>query len=98
MSVIVSAPLRIPAAVGVNVTEIMQPALAATLVPQLLVWAKSPDAEIDVIDSAAVPELVSATVCAVLAEPFICEAKVRLAGEKIAFGVAAIPVPLSVTA
>ena len=37
LSVIVSVPVREPAAPGVNVTLIVQDALAATLVPQLLV-------------------------------------------------------------
>jgi hypothetical protein len=75
----------------------VQPAFAATLVPQLFVWAKSPDAAIDVMFSAAVPELVSVMVWAVLVEPSVCEAKVRLVGESVAVGVAATPVPLSVT-
>lgn len=93
----VSVPVRVPAAVGVKVREIVQLAPAATLVPQVLVSAKSPDAEIDVMASAAVPELVSVTVSGVLVEPFVCEAKIRLVGESVAVGVAANPVPLSVT-
>jgi hypothetical protein len=97
LSVIVSVPVRLPAAVGVKVTEMVQPALAATLVPQLFVWAKSPEAAIDVMVSAAVPELVSVTVCAALVEPFVCEVNVRLVDESVAVGVAATPVPLSIT-
>ena len=62
LSVIVSVPVRLPAAVGVKVMEMVQPAFAATLVPQLFVWPKSPDAAIDVMASAAVPELVSVMV------------------------------------
>ena len=42
LSVTVKVPLRVPVAVGVNVTLIVQLAPAATLVPQLLVCAKSP--------------------------------------------------------
>ena len=38
-STTVSAPLRVPVAVGVNVTLIVQLAKAARLVPQVLVWA-----------------------------------------------------------
>ena len=37
LSVKVMAPVRVPVAVGVKVTEIVQTALAARLVPQLLV-------------------------------------------------------------
>ena len=34
--------VRVPAAVGVNVTLMVQLALIATLVPQVFVWVKSP--------------------------------------------------------
>ena len=64
LSVIVSVPVRLPAAVGVKVTEILQLAVAARLLPQVLVSAKSPVAAIEVMVSAAVPELVRVTVCA----------------------------------
>ena len=42
LSVRVTAAVRVPLAVGVKVTLIVQLAPAATLDPQLLVWAKSP--------------------------------------------------------
>src|SRR6266487_5804815 len=42
LSVTVKAPLRVPVAVAVKVTLIVQFAPAPTDVPQLLVWAKSP--------------------------------------------------------
>src|SRR5947199_81298 len=42
LSVMLTAALRAPAAVGVKVTEIVQLPPAATLDPQVLVWAKSP--------------------------------------------------------
>ena len=42
LSVSVSVPLRGPAAVGLKVTRMVQLAPPARLVPQLLVWAKSP--------------------------------------------------------
>lgn len=90
LSVIASAPVRLPAAVGVKVTEMVQLALAVTLVPQVFVWAKSPDATIDVMTRAAVPELVSVTVCAALVIPSTCEAKVRLVGESVTAGAVAI--------
>src|SRR5713101_6587422 len=41
-SVTVNVPLRLPVAVGVKVTLIVEFAPAATDAPQLLVWAKSP--------------------------------------------------------
>ena len=42
LSVTVSVPFRAPATVGVNVTLIVQFEFAASEVPQVLVWAKSP--------------------------------------------------------
>ena len=41
LSVIVTAAVRLPVAAGVNVTEIVQLAPALTLLPQVLLWAKS---------------------------------------------------------
>ena len=41
LSVTVKLPFRVPTAVGLNVTLIVQLAFAASEVPQLLVWAKS---------------------------------------------------------
>ena len=61
---------RDPVACGVKVTDIEQLAPAATLGPQLFVWAKSaalvPVIAILVIASAADPEFESVMVCAVL--------------------------------
>ena len=42
LSVTVIVPVLAPATVGLNVTLMVQEAPAATLEPQLLVWAKSP--------------------------------------------------------
>ena len=42
LSLTVRVAVRVPVAVGVNVTLIVQLPPAATLDPQLLVWAKSP--------------------------------------------------------
>ena len=42
LSVKVTAAVRVPLAAGVKVTLIVQLAPAATELPQLLVWAKSP--------------------------------------------------------
>ncbi len=81
-------PVRVPAVVGEKVTEMMQFAPAATLVPQVLVSAKSPEAEMDVMFKAAWPELVKVTVWAVLIVPVSCEANVRLAGDSVTEGTA----------
>ena len=58
-SVIVSVPDRVPAEVGVKVTEIVQVDPAATDVPQVFDWAKSPEVVMLVIDRADDPVLVS---------------------------------------
>ena len=50
--VIVTEPVRPPAAVGLNVTVTVQLAPTARLVPQLFVCAKSPLAAIELIDAA----------------------------------------------
>jgi hypothetical protein len=49
--VTVTEPVRLPMAVGVNVTLILQLALTARLVPQLFVCAKSPLAATELIDA-----------------------------------------------
>ncbi len=100
LSVIVSVPARFPVAVGIKVTATVQVAPAATLVPQLLVWAKSPEAAIEVMASAAVPVLLTVTACAVLVVPVVWDAKVRLVGESVTAGAGVpelAPVPLRPT-
>jgi hypothetical protein len=62
LSVMVRAPVRLPAAVGVKVTEIAQFASAARLDSQVFVSAKSPDAMMELMESEADPEFVSITV------------------------------------
>jgi len=66
LSVMVIVPGRLPVAVGVNVTLMVQLAPAATELPQVLVWAYCALAAMLVTLSAAVPVLVSVTVCAAL--------------------------------
>jgi hypothetical protein len=90
LSVIVSEPVRAPAAVGVKVIAMVQLLPPATLVPQVLVSAKSPLATIDVTAKVAVLPLVMVTVCAALVEPTACELKVRLPGETAAAGTTAL--------
>ena len=88
-------PFRLPVAVGVNVTEIAHVPEAATEVPQVLVWLKSPLAVMLVMESAAVPVLVRVMLCAALVVLSAWLPKVRLVGEKLTAG--AIPVPLRET-
>jgi hypothetical protein len=100
LSVTVSVALRLPGAVGVNVTEIVQFAPAAKLLPQVLVSAKSPGL-VPVIATLAivsdpVPEFVNVTVCALVVTPSFVLANVRKSGANAAVGTPA-PVPVSET-
>jgi len=62
LSVTVMEPGREPVAVGVNVTLIVHDAVAARLVPQVLVSEKSPlDVMLEIV-SVAVPGLLRVTV------------------------------------
>src|SRR5207244_894316 len=67
--VIATEPVRVPAAVGRNVTLIVQLPPAARLAPQVLVCAKSPLALIAPIAAALVPGFCSVIVCGGLVEP-----------------------------
>ena len=69
LSVRVTEPYRLPGAVGVKVTVIMHAIPGATLAPQVLVWAKSPLAEMVVMFKAALPVFVRITVWGALALP-----------------------------
>src|SRR5271165_7023282 len=73
---------RLPAAVGVNVTEMLQFPPTETLAPQVLVCAKSPGlvpvTAMLLIDRAPVPVLLSVTDWAVLVVPTFWLAKVKL--------------------
>jgi hypothetical protein len=86
LSVTLTVPVLLPAAVGVNVTDRVQVPLAARLEPQFWLTAKSPETTIEVRANAALPEFVSVTVWAVLVVPVVCEEKVRLVGESVADG------------
>ena len=86
MSVIVSVPVRDPAAVGVKVTLIEQFVPAATDVPQLLAWAKSPLVAMLVMLKAALPLFLNVTACGALVIMKPCEAKVRLEGVRLTPG------------
>jgi hypothetical protein len=100
LSVMVTEAFRLPAAVGVNVTEMLQFPPAATLAPHVLVCTKSP-AFVPVtamlaIDRAPDPVLFSVTDWAVLVVPTFWLVKVRLPEVSDAIGTPA-PVPLRVT-
>jgi hypothetical protein len=64
-----SVPVRVPVAVGVNVTEILQFEPAASVVEQVFVCAKSPVREIPMPVNVDVPSLYSVTICAALVVP-----------------------------
>jgi negative regulator of sigma E activity len=91
----VSAPLREPLVLGVNVTLRVQLALAATLVPQVLVWEKSPLTVMLLIVRVALPVFVRVTLCALLLLPTACAGKVKEVGERLTTG--ALPVPVRLT-
>ena len=65
LSVMARAAERLPAAAGVNLTPMVQLAPAATVVPQLLLWAKSaalvPKTAMLEIFNAELPELLRVT-------------------------------------
>src|SRR5882724_8499620 len=90
--VTVSVPVRVPPVVGVNLTDTVQEPPTATLV-QLFVWLKSPVTETPETVAAAVPELLTVTVWALVVEPTIVPAKERLAGAAFSTGPGGVPVP-----
>jgi hypothetical protein len=61
LSVMVTDPVLVPAAVGLKVTLRVQLAPAATLEPQLLVWEKSPFTVKLVMRRVALPVFLSVT-------------------------------------
>ena len=87
-------PVRVPPAVGVNVTLIAQCAPAARLEPQLLLCAKSPLAATAEILRAAFPEFVSVIAWLALVVPCAWLANVKLVGERAADGAVTTPVPV----
>jgi hypothetical protein len=99
LSVNTMAEDRAPVVDGVNTTETVQvPPEGATDAHPVGVGTKSaelvPCETIDVMVSAALPELVTVKVCGAEDVPTVCEAKVRLVGstEKLAVAVVAVPV------
>ncbi len=92
LSVIVSVPLRVPAADGLNETFTWQLVFGAREVGHAFVWRKSPAAVILETDSGLSPVFVSVTACDALVEPTTVPAKLSTVGDTLATG--AIPVPL----
>ncbi len=91
-----SDPERLPTAVGLNTTLIVQLAPAASDVPQLLAWLKSPLVVSDEMEREVLPLLVRVTACPALELPTACEGNARDEGESVA--TAARPAPLKLTA
>ena len=100
MSLIVSVPVRDPAAVGVKVTMMLHEFPTATWAEvQLAAWLlKSPEAGALVMVSGPVPLLVTTTLEAEIAVFSNWLAKVSWdAGERLAPGVGTYPVPVRAT-
>src|SRR5713101_5336628 len=91
-----SVPALPPAAVGVNVTVMVQFAPPATLLPQLSLARKSLLALIEEMASVPPPLVMSVTDCPELLLPTIWAAKCRLVGESATVG-GARPTPVSGT-
>jgi hypothetical protein len=96
LSVMVTDPYRVPVAVGVKVTEMVQFPPLATLAPHVLVSAKLALATMSVIFKGEPPMLVKVTDWAVLLVPTTVLGKVRLVGERLTAG-PATPVPVNST-
>jgi hypothetical protein len=69
LSLMMSVPVRVPAVVGVKVTLMVQVDPTASVLPQVLVCAKSPLMLIPVTVRLAVPELLNVTALAAVVEP-----------------------------
>jgi hypothetical protein len=96
LSVMVTDPYRLPLAVGVKVTLIIQVAPGARVVPQELVCAKSPLAATLVKVKGEPPIFVKKRDCGALLEPTDWGEKYRLLGERVTAG-AGTPVPVKST-
>jgi hypothetical protein len=96
LSVSVSAPLRLPPAVGLKVTLMEQLAPAATEPPHVLVWVKSPVSVMVKGVKAPLPVLVSVIVCGALAVETVCPAKLSIVAERSTTGASAVPLSVTV--
>jgi hypothetical protein len=97
LSVTLRAAVRVPLAVGLNVTLMLQLAPVANELPQVWVCAKSPALvpviAIPLIVKLVVPTLLSVTVSAGLDVPRATVPKLRLVGESFAV----VPIPIRLT-
>jgi hypothetical protein len=76
----VRLPEAVPVAVGEYVTLTVHEPFAAIDVPQVLVWAKAPLADMDETAAAVLVELVTVTLCAALVVPVSCGPKFSAVG------------------
>ncbi len=98
LSVNATHPVRVPAAVGVNVIGTWQLAIDASVGGQLLLWAKSPPATMPEMLAGALPKLVTTSVLAALVVPIFCGAKdMGSLGSKSMIGELPVPVPCRIT-
>jgi len=90
----VSEPDALPVAVGVNVTDAVHEAPAASELPQVLVSANGDPVVIEEIAAAAVPVLEIVTDCAALVDPTVSLPRDREVGEAVRVALPAlVPVP-----
>jgi len=103
LSEIVMAPARAPVAVGVKMTEMVQVAFLAKLVPQVSVSAKSPLALMLVNASVALPTLVTVmggrplVVPVLIVVPTNWLPKGKAVAERLMAGPKGVPVPVRLT-
>jgi len=94
--------VRLPVALGVNVTLMVQLAFTASDVPQVFVCAKSPlfvpVTVMPEIPSAPVPLLVKVTVCAAAEAPTNCVPSAKLVLLRFAVPALGVPAPLRLMA
>ena len=95
-SVMVRKPERVPAAVAVNVTFIVQLAKAAIVPMQLFVWLKSPLMLTLVTASGPGPLLLTVTVCAGLAIPIPKLPNVSVVALRVTDGGTPVPARLTI--
>jgi hypothetical protein len=96
LSVMVTAPVLAPPALGSKVTLRVQLALGATLDPQLLAWEESPLALMLSMLRVALPVLLRVTISALLVVPTVWAGNVKEAGESFTV-VELPPVPVRLT-
>ncbi len=89
-------PVRLPVAVGLNVTAIVQVIPAGTEAPHVFVWLKSPVIEIEEMFSARLPAFFRVIDIAALDVVTSWPGNVKLVGVKTATEAVFVPVPVSV--